>query len=124
MKAFLAIAFTSLAMSASAPCAGYAQNAAASNDVKSRKWICTLEKAAGIYTDPGAKEATPGAINFDERHKKFILTIKPIVRPQDIRDWCRSTLSHWMPILFEKGTFDPSDKSYDGRAREISKRYD
>ena len=100
-------------MFASASCAGYAQNAAASNDVKSRKWICVLEKAAGVM-HPGTKEETPGAINFEERHKKFVLTIKPIVRSQTYRDICRASLSHWMPILFEKGTFDPSERPFTG----------
>ena len=110
-KAFLTITFASFAMS----CASYGQNVAASTDVQSRKWICVLEKAAGVmYANPGAKEATPGAINFEERHKKFVLTIKPIVRSQNGLDLCRASLSHWMPILFEKGTFDPSERPFTG----------
>jgi hypothetical protein len=119
-KAFLTITFASFAMS----CASYGQNAAASIDVQSRKWICVLEKAAGVmYANPGAKEATPGAINFEERHKKFVLTIKPIVRSQYDRDLCRFSLSHWMPILAEKGTFDPSDQPR-STGGDISKFYD
>ena len=110
MKVFLAIAFTSCAVFALIPCNGNAQNAERLSDVQSRKWICVLENAAGVvYANSGAKEPTPRSINFEERHKKFVLTIKQIVRSQEERDMCRSTLVHWMPILSEKGTFDPSD---------------
>lgn len=73
------------------------------------KFICVLEKAAGVlYANSDAKEPIPGPINFEERHKKFVLTIKRIVRSQQVREMCRSNLAFWMPLLSEKGTFDPS----------------
>ena len=110
MKAFLTIAFTSCAVFALATCNGNAQNAERANDVQSRKWICVIENAAGVvYANSAAKEPAPKAIKFEERHKKFVLTIKRIVRSREERDMCRSNLAHWMPILSEKGTFDPSD---------------
>jgi hypothetical protein len=110
MKVFLAIAFTSCAVFALTPCNGNAQNAERANDVQSRKLICVIENAAGVlYANSDAKEPTPKAINFEERHKKFVLTIKRIVRSRDRRDMCSSILAYWMPILSEKGTFDPSD---------------
>jgi hypothetical protein len=111
MKAFLTVALTCCAMFGSVARTGHAQQTTASNNDHSQRWFCTIEKAAGVlYANSHANEPTPKAINFEERHKKFVLAIKPIVRPQMYRDLCRSTLDHWMPILSETGTFDPSDK--------------
>jgi hypothetical protein len=123
MKALLALAFTAYALSASAPSTTYAQQTATANDAQSGKWLCIIEKAAGVlYASQDAKEPTPRARNFEERHKKFVLTIKPIVRPKESREFCRSSLSHWMPILSEKGAFDPSDKP--NPSADMSKFYD
>jgi hypothetical protein len=112
MKAFLCmIRFTSCVVLASFNSNGDAQNAAQSDDVHVRKLICVLEKAAGVlYANSDAEEPTGKAINFEERHKRFVLTIKQIVRSQERREMCRANLAHWMPMLFEKGTFDPTDK--------------
>lgn len=75
-----------------------------------RKLLCIIEKAAGVIYDDGAKAATPRAINFEEQHKRFVVTIRRIVRDQMHRDMCRANLAYWMPLLAEKGTFDPSDQ--------------
>jgi hypothetical protein len=110
MKNFVAIAFASFVLIASAPSNGVGQ-ATFSKDDQAHKWICILEKAAGVmYADSGAKEPVGKAVNFDERHKKFVLSIKRIVRSEEERDKCRSSLAHWSPILTEKGKFDPSDE--------------
>jgi hypothetical protein len=109
MKTFLAVSFSFCALFALPPCKGNAQVGATSNDVPSRKWICVLDKAAGVtYNNNG--QPTAGAARFEERHNKFVLTIKRVVRPQDIRERCLSNLAYWTKILSDKGTFSPSDE--------------
>ena len=76
-----------------------------------RKLLCIIEKAAGvIYQNPDAKESTPTAINFEEQHKRFTVTIEQIVRDQEQRERCQSNLKYWLPILSQKGRFGDSDK--------------
>ena len=114
MREFLVIALTSCAMFGSSV-AGIGQETGARVTLPilpplSGKWICVIEKAAGVLYGEGAKESTPQAVKFQEQNRRFVLTIRRIVRDQFERDFCRATLSHWMPILAEKGNFDPSDK--------------
>jgi hypothetical protein len=93
------------------------------NDTQTIKSICVVEKAAGVLANSQSKETSAKAIRFEERHNHFVVTIKPIVRSQEQRDFCLASLSHWTPILAEKGTFDPSDhpRSTGG---DIKKFYD
>jgi hypothetical protein len=125
MKTFLAVTFTLGVLFALAPCNGNAQAGATSNDVQSRKWLCVLEKAAGVMYNHGNPRGE--AVNFEDGHKKFILTIKRIVRSQESRDLCLSTVAYWTSILSEKGTFSPSDKPSFGNGgdnyQDIIKRF-
>ena len=102
MKSLLSVsAFASFAVLATASY-GNAQNAT-DYDGQIGKFICFAENA---------KTPTPRVMNFEERHRRFVLTIKRIVRPQLMPEMCFSNLAYWMPFLSEKGTFDPSIKPY------------
>ena len=93
------------------------------NDTQTTKSICIVEKAAGVLANSQSKETSANAIRFEERHNHFVVTIKPIVRSQEQRDFCLASLSHWTPILAEKGTFDPSDHPRSAGG-DIKKFYD
>jgi hypothetical protein len=110
MRAFLFVAIASCAAIGTSGGIGYPQENTSPKGGESRKWFCTVEKAAGVMpAKRDAKGSTATAINFNERHKKFILTIKHIVRSQLEREMCRANLAYWMPILAAKGTFDETD---------------
>jgi hypothetical protein len=82
------------------------------------KSLCLIEKAAGVMFDKASKTSVPKAIRFEEAHSHFVVTIKPIVRSKEQRDWCLLALSHWMPILAERGTFDPDPQMF-GRPYDL-----
>jgi hypothetical protein len=106
MREFLVIALTSCDMfGSSVPAIGQETGARVTLPILpplSGKWTCVIEKAAGVLYREGAKESTPQAVKFQEQNRRFVLTIRRIVRDQFERDYCRATLSHWMPILAEK----------------------
>jgi hypothetical protein len=93
------------------------------NGTQTTKSICIIEKAAGVLGNKDSKETSAKAVKFDERHSHFVLTVKPIVRDQMQREFCLASLSHWTPILAEKGTFDPSDQPMSAGG-DIKKFYD
>jgi len=76
---------------------------------KTGKLLCTIESAAGLVYSEDNKKYEPQVIHYPEKHRRFVLTIKPIVRDQMQRDSCRSTFAYWEPILSQKGSFDESD---------------
>jgi hypothetical protein len=122
MTASLTIALISCAIFGLAVCVGHAEEATASNNSQSQRSLCVIEKAAGVvYPSGDAKEAIPEAISFEEQHKRFVLTVKRIVRSQLKRDMCRWSLSYWMPILSATGTFPLPESPVGGSSGDPEK---
>lgn len=93
-------------------------NRAQEKDVGSSKSICVIEHAAGVLMDEHGKEMVSKAIRFDEKHNHFVVVVKPKVRSKQEREWCLSTLSHWTPMLAERGTFD-DDPGFSGKPYDL-----
>lgn len=91
---------------------------ASASDSVSSKSLCIIEKAGGVLFNKQENGLVSTAVKFDEKHRHFILTIKPIVRDEFQREWCRKTLAHWSPILAERGTFE-ADEEWSGRPYDI-----
>lgn len=84
-------------------------------ELENTKWICVLGQTAGIvYSSSGAQEPTAKVIRFEERHRKFVLTISKIERGQYARDLCQGNIGHWLPKLLKYGTFDPKEQASSG----------
>jgi hypothetical protein len=125
MKAFLSAASSFCAIYALIISNGNAQTAQKPDGIENQKWICVLEQAAGVmYTNRDAKEPTARSVNFEDKHKKFLLTIKQIVRTQQEREMCRANIAYWMPKLLENGTFEPSDRPNFNSGGDIRKFID
>ncbi len=91
-------------------------------DAPSGRWDCIIEKAAGVTIPPRAKDQIPRAINFEERHKHFVLSISAALHD---KAFCRQTLAHWMPILERDGKFDPNGAPFAGSTgSDPKKMYD
>jgi hypothetical protein len=122
MKAFLNVASTFCTIYALIVSNGNARAAQKPDGAENQKWICVLEQAAGVmYANRDAKEPTARAVNFEEKHKKFVLTIKQIVRTQQQREMCRANIAYRMPKLLESGTFEPSDRPNFNTGGDIKK---
>jgi hypothetical protein len=87
-------------------------------DATARKFLCIIEKAAGLVEKnplPPARDVSSqydaAVVNFEEKHKRFVLTVKPIVRDQWDRELCRSTLAYWESILAQNGGFNEGTDS-------------
>ncbi len=84
------------------------------------KFLCIIERAAGILNDEKTNTSIARAVRFKENHR-FILTLRKIVRNQWTRDFCKESLDHWESMLYADQTY-PDDslppnhgKTYDFR---------
>ena len=82
------------------------------------KWLCVIDKAAGILHDPKTNTSVARAVQFDEKHR-FILTIQKVMRSPFNRGACKRSLDHWEAILYGDKDFPEESQDYTKPAYDL-----
>lgn len=88
------------------------------------KMICVVENSAGILIPGGNQPSQASSINLPESHKKFVLTISPIIRTKFDYSWCLQSLKHWEGYLAAQESYPVEGIGRGTAGKDVSKMYD